>query len=343
MSVWIVVGGQFGSEGKGKISALITQKCDIAICVRCGGPNSGHSFDYEGKRVLLRQLPCGFVNQRTRLLIPAGGIINLELLYAEIKDLGLDHRRVGVDYNALLLSEADAKNELRLDLYSRLSSTQSGTGYAVSRRVLRGSDVLLAKDSPQHWLLPYLVDVSEEVHNTVAHGDGVLIEGTQGSGLSLYHSRHYPKATSRDTNAAGFASEVGISPRLVTEVVLVFRTFPIRVSGEQAGPLRDEISWSQLALESKSPEPLTEFTSVTQRVRRVGRFDWSEAERSIRLNSPSRIAVNFLDHIDYSNRGLRNPALLTERTQEFIARLSRLASAPVAVLGTGPALRDSIL
>ena len=69
-------------------------------------------------------------------------------------------------------------------------------------------------------------------------GKKVLVEGTQGSGLSVYHSTFYPKATSRDTNAAGFISEVGLSPRLVSEIVLVFRTFPIRVAGVQAGPLR---------------------------------------------------------------------------------------------------------
>src|SRR5258708_1508601 len=60
MSVWVVVGGQFGSEGKGKISAIITLREEIDICIRCGGPNSGHSFQKQnGELVVLRQLPDG--------------------------------------------------------------------------------------------------------------------------------------------------------------------------------------------------------------------------------------------------------------------------------------------
>ena len=73
MSVWVVVGGQFGSEGKGKISAIITLQEQIDLCIRCGGPNSGHSFQKQnGEMVLLRQLPTGFVRPETRLLIQPG-------------------------------------------------------------------------------------------------------------------------------------------------------------------------------------------------------------------------------------------------------------------------------
>ena len=76
MSLWVVVGGQYGSEGKGKISAFITLREDIDICIRCGGPNSGHSFVAEdGRTMLVRQLPTGFVNPRTMLMIPAGIIL----------------------------------------------------------------------------------------------------------------------------------------------------------------------------------------------------------------------------------------------------------------------------
>lgn len=60
MSLWVVVGGQFGGEGKGKVSAFITRQEEIDVCIRCGGPNSGHTFVAEdGSTVLLRQLPTG--------------------------------------------------------------------------------------------------------------------------------------------------------------------------------------------------------------------------------------------------------------------------------------------
>ena len=77
--------------------------------------------------------------------------------------------------------------------------------------------------------------VSAEVNSALDAGKKILIEGTQGFGLSLYHSEYYPRCTSRDTTAAGFLAEVGVSPKMVTEIVVVFRTFPIRVAGAASG------------------------------------------------------------------------------------------------------------
>ncbi|MGB8535723.1 MAG: adenylosuccinate synthetase, partial [Acidobacteriaceae bacterium] len=249
MSVWVVVGGQYGSEGKGKIAAFITLQEQIDICVRCGGPNSGHCFvDDSGTLQALRQVPTGYVRAGTRLLIPAGGLVDLEILRRELDLLSLGPDRVGIDRHAMVIEESDRTAEQELGLRERLSSTLCGVGSAVARRVLRGSDVRLATDVAVYrpWLKQYLGDVSAEVNHGIDHGMKVLIEGTQGSGLSLYHSSSYPKATSRDTNAAGFLAEVGVSPLLVSEIVLVFRTYPIRVAGGQAGPLAEETTWENV-------------------------------------------------------------------------------------------------
>ena len=346
MSVWVVVGGQFGSEGKGKVSAIITLQEQIDLCIRCGGPNSGHSFQAQnGDLVLLRQLPTGFVRPQTRLLIPAGGLADLEVLRSEIEALGLDSGRVGVDRNAMVITAADREEERRLRLSERLSSTLCGVGSAVARRALRGADVHLAKDlaATEAWLRPFITDVSTEANSAVNSGKKVLVEGTQGSGLSLYHSSYYPKATSRDTNGAGFVSEVGLSPRLVSEVVLVFRTFPIRVAGAQAGPLHGELTWEQLQAESGSPAPLHEYTSVTHKLRRLGRFDWDAAKVAVMLNRPTRIAVNFLDYIDFKNRTASEWAALTPGARSFVQDLEGACGAPVSYLGVGPRLSDNIL
>lgn len=155
MPVTVVVGGQFGSEGKGKIAAVITQREDIDICIRCGGPNSGHSFvAADGTTKLVRQVPTGFVNPRTRLLIPAGGLIDLNVFAAEIRALGLDARRVGIDRNAMIVEESDRETEAQLGLRERLSSTLCGVGAAVARRALRGADVRLARHAAtkEKWL-----------------------------------------------------------------------------------------------------------------------------------------------------------------------------------------------
>ncbi len=346
MSLWVVVGGQFGSEGKGKVSAFITKQENIDICVRCGGPNSGHSFvDENGRRIILRQLPTGFVNPRTRLLIPAGALIDPTILKKEIEFLSLPPGRIGIDRNCFIIEERDREAERALRLRERLSSTLCGVGAALSRRILRGDDAGLAKDvvDEHPWLATYLTNVSDEVNSGLDDGRKVLIEGTQGFGLSLYHSDHYPRTTSRDTTAAGFLSEVGVSPRLVTDIVVVFRTFPIRVAGQQAGPLKGEITWEQLQIESGYRRPVQEYTSVTHKVRRVARFDWDLAKRAVVANRPTHVAVNGLDYLNALNRGAKDWRDLTLEATSFVGRMTFETGVPCRFLGTGPSLNDVVI
>lgn len=346
MSLWVVVGGQYGSEGKGKVSAFITKQENIDICVRCGGPNSGHSFVNEkGETIVLRQLPTGFVNPRTRLLIPAGALIDPLVLRQEIESLRLPVGRVGIDQKAFVIEEEDRETEKSLRLRERLSSTLCGVGAAQSRRVLRAESARLARDvgCELPWMSEYLTDVSEEVNTALDDEKKVLIEGTQGLGLSLYHSDHYPKTTSRDSTAAGFLSEVGVSPVLVTEIVVVFRTFPIRVAGEQAGPLKDEVTWNQIQTESGCPHPIQERTSVTNKVRRVARFDWDLVMRAVRMNRPTRCAINGLDLLDYQNCGVSDASSLSAGAQNILKRVSVLCSSGLCYAGTGPHVDDLFL
>jgi adenylosuccinate synthase len=343
MSLWVVVGGQYGSEGKGKVSAFITLKGDIDICVRCGGPNSGHSFTHEdGTTKVLRQLPTGYINPRTRLLIPAGALIDPAILKGELDSFGISASRVGIDEKCFLIQNSDRELEKELGLRERLSSTLCGVGAAVSRRVLRGPDAKLAKDAVETypWLRGLLTDVSQEVNDAIDRGGKVLIEGTQGFGLSLYHSEHYPRTTSRDTSAAGFLSEVGVSPRLVTEIVVVFRTFPIRVAGAQAGPMKDEITWEQIRRESGYPHDITEMTSVTNKVRRVGRFDWDLATRAVSVNRPTRLAINGLDYLSFKNKGVSDWGSLSSEAEEFVRRLESSLMTSVCYFGCGPSLQE---
>jgi len=343
MSLWVVVGGQFGGEGKGKISAFITRQEEIDICIRCGGPNSGHTFVAEDSNtLLLRQLPTGYICPKTRLLIPAGALIDLEVLKYEIDSLRLDPKRVGVDRNAMIIEHGDRERESQLQLRDRLSSTLCGVGSAVARRALRGADVKLAGQfaSDVTWLADLITDVSEEANVALDRGKNVLVEGTQGFGLSLYHSDSYPKATSRDTTAAGFLSEIGLSPLLVTEVVLVLRTFPIRVTGPQAGPMKDEITWEILQQESGCPYPIQEMTTVSKKLRRVARFDWELAKRAVMFNRPTRIAVNGLDYLDFRNKGITSFELLTEPVRMFLKRLEDTVGSTVGIWGTGPRLEE---
>ncbi|WP_158942134.1 adenylosuccinate synthetase [Granulicella sp. S190] len=344
MSVWVVVGGQFGSEGKGKIAAAITLQEGIELCVRCGGPNSGHSFVADSGEVkLVRQLPTGFVSSHTRLLIPAGAYIDEAVLKSEITDLGLTPARVGVDRNAVIITAHDRESERALGLREAISSTLSGVGAAVARRVMRGNVETAGTSAAKgSWLAPYIVNVAAELNAASDAGRKILIEGTQGYGLSVYHADEYPKATSRDTTAAGFISEVGLSPRLITDIVLVIRTFPIRVSGAQAGSLRGEIDWATVQRESSYPHPIPEFTTVTKSLRRVGRFDMDMVRRAVITNRPTSIAVNGLDLIDYSNYRQRDSEALTPEAKLFIRALEDQFGVPVTYFGTSPFLSDVV-
>jgi len=343
MSLWVVVGGQYGSEGKGKIAAYLTRREDIDICVRCGGPNSGHSFvDDRGNLQILRQLPTGYINPRTRLLIPAGALIDPEVLLHELRMIDNAEKRVGIDKNAFIIEERDRAKEKRIGLRKRLSSTLCGVGAAQSRRVLRGPDSLLASQATKYhpWIEKLLTDASEEVNRALDKNRKVLIEGTQGFGLSLYHSAYYPHTTSRDTTASAFLSEVGVGPTRVTDIVLVLRTFPIRVAGKQAGPIKDEITWEQLRVESGYPYEIKEVTSVTSRVRRVGRFDWELARKAVRANTPTTIALNGVDYLDYSNRGIIKWDQLTKVAKTFVEKVESSLGNPVKIVGTGPGLNQ---
>src|SRR5881628_3806417 len=117
MSLSVVVGGQYGSEGKGKVSAFIARREDIDICVRCGGPNSGHSFyDDEGRLRILRQLPTGFINPRTRLLTPAGALVDPLVLASELELIGKNEKRIGIDKNTFIIEARDREYEESIGL-----------------------------------------------------------------------------------------------------------------------------------------------------------------------------------------------------------------------------------
>ncbi len=332
MPVTVVVGGQFGSEGKGKICAHLAVTSKVDYMVRCGGPNSGHTVDFGGQRYQLRQVPAGFINAGTRLLIAPGALVSPQIFLREIEMCGLDSSRIGIDRNAAVIEDADIATEQVLDLQDRLGSTGSGVGAAVSRRVLRDSGFRQAKDHPD--LAPFVTSVRRELASGLEHNGSIVVEGTQGFGLSLYHARKWPYRTSRDTTAHSFLGEVGIGVRDF-DVVMAIRTFPIRVSGD-SGPLEDEITWDHVQQESGYPYPISEYTTATRRLRRVGRFHWSVVEEAIRANYPTQIAVHGADYLDFKNKSVSRYGDLTPNAREFVKVVEERAGIPVTFVGTGP-------
>ena len=339
MPLTVIVGGQYGSEGKGKVTSYLALRDNVDIVVRCGGPNSGHTVDVNGHRHELRSLPSGFINPGTRLLLAAGCLINPEILLTEIKSTGIDPQRVGVDRSAGIISPSEGEEEGKLRLRDRLGSTLSGTGIGVANRVLRKPEFKLAKDIPE--LQEFLTDVSAEVNAVLDRNGKVLIEGTQGFGLSVYHSSNYPYATSRDTTAGGFLSETGVSPRLVTDIIMAVRSYPIRVAGN-SGPLKDEITWDDVQQKSGCPHTITELTTTTKKVRRVALFDLEIVRRATSVNRPTQIFLHGADYLSWRNKSLRDHKRLTSATKSFIDGLRLQLGVPVSLIGTGPANEEVI-
>src|SRR5262249_19136074 len=100
MPITVVVGGQFGSEGKGKICAHLARINHGDLMVRCGGPNAGHTVDLGYAKYELKQIPAGFINPSTRLLLAAGALITPKILLSEVFHCGLGPERLGIDGNA---------------------------------------------------------------------------------------------------------------------------------------------------------------------------------------------------------------------------------------------------
>jgi adenylosuccinate synthase len=339
MPLTVVIGAQFGGEGKGKLVSNLSIADDVDIVVRCGGPNSGHTVDYAGFRIGLRMVPAGFVNKRTKLMLAPGALVDPKILFTEMEKCNVDSSRLMIDRNACIVKEDYAELELEQGLRHRVGSTASGTGVGVAKRALRDPDVQLARNADD--LARFVGDVSRELNDALDQGKKVIVEGTQGFGLSLYHTDHYPYATSRDTTASGFLSETGLAPTLVDDVIMAVRTFPIRVEGE-SGPLKDEITWEELRAKSGYPHAILERTTATGRIRRVGKFDMELVRRAAQVNRPTSIALHGVDYLDYRNKGANREDRLSRDTIKFMKYLEDSLRVPVRFVGTGPKNEEMI-
>jgi adenylosuccinate synthase len=330
--VTVVVGGQYGSEGKGKVAEYLAATTDAAAVVRVGGSNSGHTgYTASGERQILRHLPTAALLPDPPLcLIGAGSYLDATALLEEIRRTELSREQLVIDRNAFLITDEDREYEREAGLRGRIGSTASGTGAAVRRRVERQAEHPSPSDVPE--LAPFVGHVAERIRELLNKDARVIVEGTQGFGLSVLHSPHYPKATSRDTSAAAAASEAGVSPRDVDEVVLVIRSYPIRVAGN-SGPLAHEVDWDTVASEGGAERELREFTSVTGLERRVGRFDPEVVRQAITVNNPSLIVLN---HVDYVDARAGETGEMTQKAWDFVDYVSRSIGAPVGRVGLGP-------
>lgn len=253
--ITIVVGGQYGSEAKGLIAAYLTNNRNIDIAVRTGATNAGHTVYHqlpgrERREFKMQQLPVGWVNPNTQLVLGAGALIDPSILKAEVEMLeayGVEVKsRLWIDHRAGLHVPVHTARSKASGRHHRMGATGKGCSEALIDRILnRGSEApMLFGDSP--YVEGFTVTDTERMLNGAWDGGAkILLEGTQGQLLDLYLGP-YPYVTHKQTGPAQWLLECGLSPSLPTDIVMVIRTYPIRVAGN-SGPMPQETSWPILA------------------------------------------------------------------------------------------------
>lgn len=341
----VVVGGQYGSEGKGAIAAHLSKHADGPHwAVRVAGPNAGHTaYDDEGNKFAFRSLPVAAVTNPTAILvIAAGSEIDPPVLHEEI-ELAERHghevrSRLLIDSSATVITDAHKQTEADQSLTQKLGSTAKGIGAARADRLMRKAFTWGEVAGREGLSTQTELDTGSLLNGALrTHGD-VLIEGTQGFGLGL-HGIHYPQCTSSDCRAIDFCSMAGVAPWTADEmrVVIVARSYPIRVAGN-SGPLEGETSWEELGLEP-------EQTTVTKKTRRVGAWDAGLVRAAVRANGGggprgrTEIAWTMADQRFPQVAGLDGFVELGDLPEEVSAEVNKIeheTGAMVTFIGTSP-------
>jgi adenylosuccinate synthase len=332
----VVVGTQWGDEGKGKLTDLLAKEMDVVVRYQ-GGHNAGHRIVVDGEAFALQLVPSGILYPAVTPVIGNGVVVDPKVLLDELDALelrGIDTSRLLVSGNAHLVmpyhQELDRVNERYLGR-NALGTTRRGIGPAYADKAtrvgLRVQDLLDAKIFRQKLdvvlkeknavlsrvynrlplsgaeiadaylndyaprLAPMIADTVSFVHDELAVGRHVLLEGAQATFLDLDHGT-YPFVTSSNPVAGGACTGSGIGPREITRVIGIAKAYVTRVG---AGPFPTELTddIGDLLVERGG-----EFGTNTGRRRRCGWFDVPMARQAARLNSLSDIALTKLDVLD---------------------------------------------
>jgi len=324
----VVAGGFWGDEGKGKVISYLALKDKVDVCVRTGSVNAAHTIYFEGRRYALHMVPSTFVYDKCRLLIGPGVNVHVPQLLKEIRETGVEGR-VGVDRQASIIEPKHSAMDKSDSHLRSLGTTGWGVGPAVQERAKRSAK--LAKDVPE--LKSFLADVSEEVNAAIDANKTVVLEGTQGLMLSLYHGS-YPYVTSRDTSAAAICSESGVGPSRVDTVLVVFKAFITRVG---AGELPGELSKEEAVRRG-----WFETAAGTGRERRSAPFNFNLARRVAKIHGATEAAVTKLDILFPSCKNATSYDQLLPEAKDFLAKVEKATGVPVTIVGTGPGALDII-
>ncbi len=373
-----VIDLQFGSTAKGSISYYLATKYGNAIDMYASGnmSNAGHTaIDASGEQFIGIQLPACTLHKKLNggeqaVILTGGCGITIDRLMYEIDQMGLTETDLFINPNALIITEEHAKIEAKggskadgtigdkdkASAAVKIGSTQKGCGAAMIERIIRNPDSkILAGKCGDRRLEPYLADTRDMMQHMLSTGGTILHEGSQGAGLDLLHG-FWPYVTSRMVNTMQFMAESGIPPRAVGDVYGVMRTFPIRVANrykkhgdptsEMIGtsgptfPDSVELDWQDVSNNCGAPHNLCEYTTVTKLPRRIFSFSGMMARNYAEMNGATKIALTFMNYIDWSCYGLGGGASafekLSSKCKNFIDQVEQATGVPVTLINTGP-------
>jgi adenylosuccinate synthase len=349
MSGIVVVGTQWGDEGKGKVVDALAEGVQH-VARGQGGNNAGHTLVVDGREHKLHLVPSGVLYEGVQCYIGAGTVIDPEVLKGEIEALGGLEGRLWIAPQAHVIlprhKEKDAKDTV-------IGTTGCGIGPCYAEKAERTGVPIGELD--EAWVKPYLAPVDQLLYEALQRGEGVLLEGAQGTLLDLSFGT-YPFVTSSSTLAAGVLAGVGLGPTAVESVVGVAKCYQTRVG---AGPMPTEFREKHL-----DAVAAREFGTTTGRERRIGWLDLVLLERAIRLNGVTTLALTKLDILDEletikvcigydpepiyeelpgwmeSTGGCRSLEQLPENARRYVERIGQLA--PVGMISVGPGREQTI-
>lgn len=331
MKADVIVGIQWGDEGKGKIVDMLAQNYDM-VCRSQGGHNAGHTIWVDGVRYALQLIPSGILNKNAINIIGNGVVVSPLNILKEMSQFDNLEGRLFISDKAHLNlpfhSLIDQAKE-RLKGAKAIGTTGKGIGptYAekVSRSGFRVSELLNPKklcedileyfeqnktifaaleiESPKKEdllkeleeysskLSPFITNTTNMVWRALEENKKVLLEGAQGTLLDIDHGT-YPYVTSSSTVSAGACTGLGLNPKDIGEVIGIVKAYCTRV-GNGPFPTEDFTDYGKTMGEVGK-----EFGTVTGRKRRCGWFDAVAVRYASRLNGCDKLALMKLDVLD---------------------------------------------
>lgn len=372
-NVYTIIDGQAGSSGKGKVigQMAIDKKMELAITNNM--PNAGRTFVENGIKRVFRNIPVSAVNPNTVLFLGPESIIDMDTLvmeYEQNRDI-LDGREIIAHPLIPLVQKEHIEREKR---ELKFGSTFKGCAACKCDKIMRRPDL---KFFEGYKSIKVLSD--RDYYNKLFHYletmKKILVESAQGSNLDINHSGLYPYVTSRQVSVEQILADAAISSKQLKSTTMLIRTFPIRISNmiydgssifSGGYGSSEELTWEQISVGAflgQYPTVITEddleeysdikndfceYTTVTKQKRRVFDISVELLKRSVYLNHPDEVYLNFFQYLDSEYENVHgkydgiNGIYFDNYRSEYIAWLEDVIGAPINFLGTGEEYRHFI-